>query len=93
MPHTTTNAKAPTPCTATGAFDESTNDLNYATAERRHKTFSTLVAGFALKGYTLQRTNAGDGPVTYYATRLGQVRYLHSLDDAQRYLAQMGGAV
>jgi hypothetical protein len=93
MTYTTTHAKAPTPCTATGAFDDFTNDLNHPTAERRHKVFSTLVAGFALKGYTLQRTDAGDGQVTYYATRLGQVRYLHSLDDAQFYLAQIGGAV
>jgi hypothetical protein len=90
MPHTTTHAKAPT---ATGAFDDTTNDLNFPIAERHRKTFSTLVAGFALKGYILQRTDAGDGLVTYYATRWGQVRCLHSLDDAQCYLTQMGDAL
>jgi hypothetical protein len=91
MTHTHTHAKAPTPCTATGAFDDSSNDLNFPTSERQHKAFSTLAAGFALKGYSLQRTDADDGPVTYFTTRWGLVQCLHSLDDAQRYLAQIGG--
>jgi hypothetical protein len=84
--------KAPGACNTEGLDTDTTNDLNYPTAARQQKVFSTLVAGFALNGYTLQRTDAGDGPVTYYATRLGVVRCLHSLDAAQCYLAQMGGA-
>ena len=93
MTCTCTYAKAPTPCTASGAFDDTTNDLNFPTSERQGKAFSTLVAGFASKGYSLQRTDADDGPVTYFTTRWGLVRCLHSLDDAQRYLAQIGGAL
>jgi hypothetical protein len=84
--------KAPGACNTEGLDTDTTNDLNYPTADRQQKVFSTLVAGFALKGYTLQRTDAGDGLVTYYATRWGQVRCLQSLDDAQCYLTHMGGA-
>ena len=91
MTHSSIHEKTPT-CTATGAFDDTTNDLNFPTAERQHKVFSTLVAGFALKGYSLQRTSADDGPVSYFTTRWGLVRCLRSLDDAQCYLAQIGGA-
>lgn len=92
MTHTNTYAKATTPCTLTGAFDDTTNDLNFPTAERQHKAFSTLVAAFTSKGYTLQRTDADDGPISYFTTRWGLVRCLRSLDDAQCYLARIGGA-
>ena len=33
--------------------------------------FATLAARLALAGWALSRTDAGDGPVTYYATRWG----------------------
>lgn len=75
-----------------GITTDTDNDLNFPTAERQHKAFSTLVAAFALMGYSLQRTDAHDGPVTYFTTRWGLVRCLPSLDDAQSYLAQIGGA-
>ena len=54
--------------------------------------FATLRARFALHGHTLHRTSPDDGPVSYLAERWGLVRYLHTLDDAQRFLAQIGGA-
>ncbi len=60
-----------------------------ATAE---KDFATLRAQFALRGHTLHRTSPDDGPVSYLAERWGLARYLHTLDDAQRFLVQIGGA-
>lgn len=55
------------------------------------KRFANLRAAFALRGHVLHRTDPADGPVSLYAERWGLVRYLHDLDDAQRFLAQIGG--
>lgn len=55
------------------------------------KQFTTLRAQFAMRGHSLLRTNLMDGPVTYYAERWGLVRYLPTLDDVRRFLAQIGG--
>ena len=57
------------------------------------KQFATLQAQFALHGHTLYKSGPGDGPgpVTYMAERLGMVRYLPTLDDAEKFLAQIGG--
>ena len=67
----------------------STNDLDYPTGQRGSKAFSTLAARFALAGYQLTRTDALDGPVSYYAARYGQVACLPTLCDAQRLLAHL----
>lgn len=69
------------------------NDLNTPTAERPEKAFQNLRAQFAMQGHTLQRTESKDGAVTYFATRWGLVRYLPTLEAAQRFLVQIGGAV
>ncbi len=55
------------------------------------KQFATLRAQFAMQGHTLHQTSPTDGAVTYYAERWGLVRYLTSLDDARRFLVQIGG--
>lgn len=67
------------------------NDLDFPTAKRQDKAFSTLRAAFALKGHTLHRTHPADGPVTYWAERWGLVRYLPTIDTARRFLEQIGG--
>ena len=56
------------------------------------KVFATLRAQFALRGHALYRTSTVDGAATYYAERWGQVRHLPTLDDAKRFLVQIGGA-
>mgnify|MGYP003380742507 CR=1 FL=1 len=56
------------------------------------KQYATLRAQFAFHGHALHRTSPTDGPVSYYAERWGLVRYLPTLDDARRFLAQIGGA-
>lgn len=67
------------------------NDLDFPTAERTDKVFSTLRAAFAMKGHALHRTDPADGPVTYWAERWGLVRYLPSIDTARLFLEQIGG--
>ncbi len=56
------------------------------------KQFATLHAQFDMQGHTLHRTSPTDGPVSYLAERWGLARYLPTLDDARRFLAQIGGA-
>ena len=56
------------------------------------KQYATLRAQFALHGQCLHRTSPTDGAVSYYAERWGLVRYLPTLNDARRFLAQIGGA-
>ena len=56
------------------------------------KQFATLRALYAMRGHTLHRTSPTDGTVNYYAERWGLVRYLHTLDAARQFLAQIGGA-
>ena len=55
------------------------------------KAFETLRAAAAFKGYGLARTDAADGPVTFYATRWGLVRELRTLSEATAFVAQIEG--
>lgn len=55
------------------------------------KQFSTLQAQFAILGHFLHRTDPVVGPATYFAARWGLVRYLETIDDVERFLAQIGG--
>ena len=56
--------------------------------------FATLQAQFAKHGHTLHQSgpNDGPGPVSYLAERWGMARYLPTLDDAEQFLKQVGGA-
>ena len=56
--------------------------------------FATLKAQFAKHGHTLHQSGPGDGPgpVSYLAERWGMARYLPTLDDAEQFLQQVGGA-
>ena len=58
-----------------------------------NKQFTTLRALFALRGHELHRTGPTDGPQSFYAERWGMVRYLPTLDDARRFLVQIGGTL
>ncbi len=57
----------------------------------QEKQFTTLRAQFALTGHALDRARDAGGIETYLSERWGQVRYLPTLDDARRFLAQIGG--
>ena len=57
------------------------------------KRFALLKAQFAKHGHTLHPSgpNDGPGPVSYLAERWGMARYLPTLDDADKFLIQVGG--
>ena len=63
------------------------------TTTTEQKRFTTLQAQFALHGHTLHQSGPGDGPgpVSFMAERWGMVRYLPTLEDADKFLAQVGG--
>lgn len=63
-----------------------------APARDADKEFSRLRAQFALAGHQLHRSNPTDGAVQFYATRWGLSRSLATLEDAERFLQQIGGA-
>ena len=54
------------------------------------KRFATLAARLALAGWSLTRTDAGDGPVRFFAGRWGQARELASLDAVAAFAEQVG---
>ncbi len=56
------------------------------------KAFATLRAELALRGYTLSRSSAADGPATFYVGRWGMVRELRDLPAVAALLDQVGGA-
>ena len=53
--------------------------------------FTALRAAFAQHGHHLNRVTEPDGTSTYWAERWGLVRYLPTLHDIGRFLAQIGG--
>lgn len=54
------------------------------------KSWSTLVARAALKGWQLWRTDPDDGTQRYFAGRWGMVRVLADLAEVERFLEQAG---
>ncbi len=68
--------------------DQSTE--NAPIIAQAEKAFKTLQA--QLRGHVLHRTTPADAPAIFFAERWGQVRYLPTLDDAWRFVAQTGGA-
>ena len=62
------------------------------------KRLATLQAAFALKGHILHQSGTctghghGTGPVSYMTTRWGLAGYFHTLDNAYKFLIQVGGS-
>ena len=54
------------------------------------KRFATLRARLALAGWSLTRTDAGDGPVTFHASRWGMLRELPDLAAVESFADQVG---
>ena len=78
------------PASATASFHANP----YVVEEAEAKRFATLRAQFALLGHTLHQSgpNDGPGPVSYLAERWGMARHLPTLDDADKFLFQVGGS-
>ena len=56
------------------------------------KTFATLAAEYALRGFALVRAQPGITHAPFYACKWGWLKPIHSLDDARRFLSQITGA-
>ena len=55
------------------------------------KEFATWKARFALLGQTLTRSNPTDGAESYYVTRWGMAKELHTFMELQAFYFKLGG--
>ena len=85
-----TAQKESAPAAQAAQSREQIEPANSATGAGADKTFLTLRALLALKGYSLSRTAAGDGPARFYVTRWGLVRELHDLAAVHAFAQQVG---
>lgn len=90
MTHTTTHEKALEVCDSKGLSSETT-DANFSQTDEHGEAFSPLAALFVQADHILQRTDAKDGSLTYWAARWGPVCYRPTSDAARRFLDQIGG--
>ena len=91
-PETPTSDKAPDAANVGGPVQTETKGLIFEQPTDDGKRFATLRAHLALRGYSLSRTAASDGPVCFYVTRRGMARELRDLAAVARFLDQVGGA-
>lgn len=89
---TPTSEKAPDAANVRGPAQTETQCLIFEQPTDDGKRFATLRAHLALKGYSLSRTAASDGPVHFYITRWGMACELRNLAAVARFLVQVGGA-
>jgi hypothetical protein len=73
--------------TARGS-EESTADTG--DSKPTEKQFSTLRAELARASYALWRTDAADGPVSYFASRWGLVRELPNWEAVRAFAVSVG---
>lgn len=66
-----------------------TDTVTVPATTTKDKEFATLAARYARAGHSLVR--GGDGSAFYFAMRLGHIMPFANLDDARRFLAQIGG--
>ncbi len=89
---TRTSEKAPDAANVEGPVQTEAQCLIFEQRADDGKHFATLRAHLALKGYSLSRSAAGDGPARFYVTHWGLVRELPDLAAVARFLDQVGGA-
>ena len=65
---------------------------NSATGADADKAFVTLRALLALKGHSLSRTDADDGPVRFHVNRWGMVRELRDIAAVRAFTQQVGAS-
>ncbi len=73
-----------------GQSREQNEHMNSATANGADKAFLTLRSQLALKGHSLIRTHADDGPGRFYVTRWGMVRELQDIAAVRVFAKQVG---
>jgi hypothetical protein len=87
-----TAALYPATSSATSAPSENfRSGPSEAGAEQERKAFATLQATAALRGFRLDRLEAGADGLAYVITRWALTKQLQTLDDVRAFLAQIGG--
>lgn len=71
---------------------EQNEHRNSATDAGADKAFLTLRALLSLKGYSLIRTHADDGPVCFHVNRWGMVRELRDIAAVRAFAQQVGAS-
>lgn len=87
---TPTSEKAPDAANVGGPVQTKMQCLIFEQSTDDCKRFATLRAHLALKGYSLHRTAADDGPVCFYVTRWGLVRELPNIAAVRAFAEQAG---
>lgn len=88
----TVGAVAPQECKNDRHSDFQAPDLSGQDFAAVDKTFATLRARLAIGGFALSRSDAADGPPTYYLTRRGALRELKNMAAVETF-ARLVGAV
>lgn len=87
-----TPQKQSAPAARAAQSREQNEPANSATGAGADKAFATLRAHLALKGYSLSRTAAGDGPVCFHVARWGMVRELRDIAAVRAFAEQVGAS-
>lgn len=82
--------KESAPATQAAQSREQNEDGSSATDAGADKAFLTLRALLALKGHSLSRTHADDGPVCFHVNRWGMVRELRDIAAVRAFAQQVG---
>lgn len=85
-----TSEKAPDTPHVGGPEHTETQNLIFDQPAYAGKRFATLRARLALKGYSLNRTAASDGPMHFNVTRCGLVRELRDFAAVRAFAEQVG---
>ena len=80
------NAKGPSPSTATGPFDNSTNDLDFATGTRRREAIATQIAQLVLARHVVHKGVHGD----YLVSKYGLSHWCSDFDELQLFARKLG---
>lgn len=89
---TRTKEKAPDAANVEGPVQTETQCLIFEQPADYCKRFATLRAQLALKGHSLSRTHADDGPVCFHVNRWGMVRELRDIAAVRAFAQQVGAS-
>jgi hypothetical protein len=81
-----TNAKGPSPSTVTGPFDDTTNDLNFATGTRHSKAEATQIAELAVRGHEVHLLRDGG----YLVSKYGHTHHAVDFAALQAFARRLG---
>jgi hypothetical protein len=87
---TSTSAPVPDEANVQGPAPTRLQSLESKQPTGDDKRFATLRAHLALKGYSLHRTAANDGPVCFYVTHWGMARELTDAAAVRTFAEQVG---